>query len=312
MSLRKLAGSAVALALAAAVTPAGAAPAVAIGTVTVEADGSALVTGTATFEPVTDAVSVGGVNTQFEEPEVAGAAGIDLRDALIQPLADGSGLRFIWQLASLPPTVAPEGVRYTWSFAIGQRQYQLQAKLTNLASSTTAEAPLDHAQQVQRGSFFQLRGACVTAYLGAPISGCYHLAFLTGAFDYANARVSIDLPYRTRDAIGRLVAEDFVHGVALIENLTAGMSIAASFQAVVSNATVSDYTNGWNAYYVGPQVALAVGSATANPLALAYAEQATITGETFSGTVSGLGGTKTTVFARACNGTECSYASLTP
>jgi hypothetical protein len=135
---------------------------------------------------------------------VAEAAGIDLVDAKVLPLPDGSGLRFIWEVSNLPAQVPPEGVRYNWSFTAGGAQFQLQAKRTNLASVTTTEDPVGYVQQVSKGDFFQLRGACQTSYQGTPAAGCYHLAFLKGAFDVANKQVSIDVPYQTRDSIGRL------------------------------------------------------------------------------------------------------------
>jgi hypothetical protein len=96
------------------------------------------------------------------------------------------------------------------------------------------------------------------------------------------------------------------------ENLTANMSIVAAFQAVVGNTSTSDYINGWEPYYVGPRVDLAVGPANASPDSLNYATPASLDGESFTGTVSGLTGSATTVFARGCNGTECTYTKFTP
>ena len=294
--------------------PASAAPSVAItSAVRDTAAGTATVTGTAAFAAITEGQSVGGSNTNFSDPAVAEAAGIDLTDAKIMPLADGSGLRFIWQLTSLPAQVPPEGVRYTWAFRIGETQFQLQAKRTNLASITTAEDPVGHVRQVSAGEFFQLRGACKDNYFDTPqpVAGCAHLAFLKGSFDSAAKTVSMDVPFNTKDAIGRLVAPQFQPGVVIEELQTAAMSVTAAFQAAISNATVSDYTNGWDPYYVGPRVDLAVGSATASPAGLNFATPATLAGDTFTGTVP-MTGAATTVYARACNGTECSFAKLTP
>ena len=280
-------------------------------------DGStATVSGTAAFADITAPESVGGVNTAFANPAVAGAAGIDLVDAKIVPLEDGSGLRFIWEVAAMPAQVPPEGVRYTWSFAIGGRQYQLQAKRTNMASVTTAEDPVNHVAQLAEGEFFQLRGACTANYghPESPMSGCYHLAFLEGAFDTAAKTVSMDLPFSTRDSIGRLVAPDFVPGAALMESQSAGMSIAAAFQAVAGNTYTSDFTNTWDTYYAGERVDLGVAAPTANPQFVNYSTPATLEDGTFSGTVSGLTATATTVFVRACNGATsgCRYAQVTP
>lgn len=289
-----------------------AAPAVAITGVTVSG-GTGSVTGTAAFQAITAAQSVGGTNTNFANVDVATAAGTNLVDAKIAPLANGQGLRFIWELAGMPAQVPPEGVRYTWSFKIGTTQYQLQAKRTNLASITTAEDPMNHIQQATaQKEFFQLRGACVDNYFGTPqpVAGCYHLAFLNGAFDVANKTVSMDLPYQTKDKIGRVVAPDFKPGVTIEENQTANMSITGAFQAVIGNTTTSDYTNGWTPYYVGPSVALGVAAPGQEPEGVTYSAPGTLNGSTFNGTVSGLTASKNTVYARACNGVECTYTSF--
>ena len=296
----------------AAVPAAAAPPALAISGATLDGTGAALVSGTAVFAPLA-AQSVGGDNVAFANPDAAKAAGIDLTDAQIAPLEDGSGLRFIWKLSSLPAQTPPEGVRYTWSFKIGDTQYQLQAKRTNIGSITTAEDPVGHVKQAAaQKEFFQLRGACVASYEGTPTAGCYHLAFLNGKIDQAAGTVHMDLPYETRDAIGRLVAPDFKPGAVIEENLTANMSIVAAFQAVIGNTTTSDYTNGWNPYFVGKRVDLAVGSAKSLPEELTYTTRATLSGDSFSGTVTGLSATANTIFARACNGTECTFTSFTP
>lgn len=316
MSARRLVGLVAVLTVAMTLAaPAGAAPSVQI-TQAVRDGATATVTGTATFSPLTDPVSVGGTNTNLGPAQAADArstAGLDLTDGLIQPLADGSGLRFIWQVTNLPEQVPPEGVRYTWGIQIAGTQYQLQAKRTNMASITTAEDPVNHVQELAKNSgFFQLRGACVTEYEGAPLSGCYHLAFLKGGFDTATDQVYMDWPYNTRDEIGRLVASDFKPGAVLDALETAGMSIAASLQAVATTSAVGDFTNGWDSYFVGKVVQVGVGAATAQPTSVSYTTPATLSGDGFTATVGGFTATKNTVFVRACSATECSYASMTP
>ena len=289
---------------------ASAAPTVSISGVTVTGS-TGEVTGTASFETITAPQSVGGTNVNWANAAVADGAGINMTDAKIVPLANNAGLRFIWELNALPAQILPEVVRYTWSFKIGTTQYQLQAKRTNLASITTAEDPVNHIQQAAaQKEFFQLRGACVTSYEGLPTSGCYHLAFLNGSFDITGKKVTMDLPYLTKDEIGRVVAPDFKPGVVIEENQTAGMSIAAAFQAVVGNTSTSDYTNGWTPYYTGPQVSLGVAAAGSEPTTVTYGAPVTLSGSGFSGTVSGLTAAKNTVFARACNGTECTFTSF--
>lgn len=296
---------------------ASAAPTVAISGVTVSG-GTGSVTGTAAFQAITAAQSVVSEESVFSNGSVpaavADAIGMHLTDATITPLANGGGLRFTWHLLSMPDQVPPEGLRYVWAFQIGTNVYQLQAKSSNVASVSTLEDPVGTAQRAtQVNNWFQLRGACVGAYLGAPVNGCYHLAYLTGSFDVANKQVTINLPYETKDQIGRLVAPDFKPGAVVVDNAgtnTAGMVIAASGQAGVSNTTSSRYINGILPYYTAPQVSLGVASASAEPLTVTYGSPTTLSGGTFTGTVSGLTATKNTVFARACNGVECTYTSF--
>ncbi|MGH2711929.1 MAG: hypothetical protein ACRDH9_12085 [Actinomycetota bacterium] len=301
---------------------ASAAPTVSISGVTVTG-GSGSVTGTAAFEAISAAQSVVGDETTFNAGPVGGtavadAAGLRLTGATILPLANNAGLRFTWLLDSLPPEVPPEGVRYTWGFRIGTRTYQIQVKRTNIGSATTTEDPVGHIQQLATTqAWFQLRGACVTAYptSPSPVAGCFHLAFLQGAIDIAGKKITVDMPFETKDKIGRLVAPDFKPGAVLTHTDaadagTAGMTVAASFQAAVSNTQVSRYINSTVPYYVAPQVSLGVAAAAAEPSTVAYGAPATLSASGFSGTVTGLSASKNTVFARACNGTECTYTSF--
>jgi len=297
---------------------ASAAPTVTITGVTV--DGSTgSVTGTAAFEAITAAQSVVGEESTNTAGAAGGsaagdAAGLDLQDASIEPLPNGSGLRFTWIVSQMPDEVPPEGVRYNWSFNIGTTLYQLEAKRTNLASVSTLEDPIGHAQHfASNQNAFRLRGACVANYMGSPANGCYHLAYLPGSFDIAGKKISIDMPFETRDSIGRLVAPDFKPGAILVDNggtNTAGMVVAASFQAAVSNTISSQYINGISPYYIGPQIALGVANAGTAPQAVTYSSPGTLNGGTFNGTVTGLTTAKNTVYARACNGIECSYTSF--
>lgn len=294
-----------------------AAPTVSITGVTVTG-GTGSVTGTASFEAITAAQTV----VSEDESTFGGAApgnsaagdaiGLDIQNATITPIANG--LRFSWIMASMPAEVPPEGVRYTWSFKIGSNMYQLQAKRTNVVSVSTTEDPVGTAQHhAANKNAFELRGACVAAYQGAPINGCYHLAWLNGSFDIPNKTVTMDMPFETKDSIGRLVAPDLKPGAVLVDNggeNTAGMVIAASAQAVVSNTQTSQFINGIKSYYVGPQVSLGVAAPNQDPVTVTYSSTGTLNGSTFNGTVSGLTAAKNTVYARACNGTECSYTSF--
>lgn len=286
-------------------TSALAAPSVAIGSVSVSG-GVATVDGTVSFPAISGAQSVGGFDTDLDPPEAGQAGGLDLVDAAIEPIT--GGLRFTWITSGMVlPAVPAEVVRYNWSFKIGNNQYQLQAKTSNLSSVTLLDDPTGHVTHA--GASFQLRASCTPNYFGTPapvpaVSGCPHVAWLSGNFDTANGVVTIDLPF------GQSYASDFVSGATLVELQNAGMSITASFQAAVSNTLVSDYINGWNPYYVGSRVDLGVTDGLTSPDAATYTAGATVTGGTFSGTVGGVSGANDTVVARACNGAECAYASF--
>jgi hypothetical protein len=261
--------------------------------------------GTATFDGLVGAASVGGTNKNMPADAAAGPAGVQLVDALIEPLADGAGLRFIWKLESLPAQVPPEGTRYTWSFGIGEKTFQLQAKRSTMGSTTVADDPAGHVGAMSKAGFFQLRGNCGTiGDLPSPApASCPHIAFVEGAFNTADATVTMDVPF------GLAVAPEIAPGAVLTEVQTAAMSITAAFQAGVSNANTSDHTNGWNPYYAGPSVSLATGSATANPATLTYAP-ATVDAGSWSGTVASPV-RNTTLYVRSCEGpsSSCTYTS---
>lgn len=251
---------------------------------------------------------VGAFITGFSEPDIGTAVGIDLVGASIEPI-DG-GLRFYWEMSSLPPDVPPEAVRYNWAFSTPDGQvFQLQAKRTNLASVTTVEDPAGHVLQAPEGEYFQLRGNCQAAYLGTPMNGCYHLAFLEGGVDADAGEVWMDLPFRARDGIGRLVAESFVSGTRIQASTdrSAGMSIAASLQAVVSNTATSQYAAYWTPYYTGPAVEVAVGPANAAIDGLSFAPATLAEDGSFAGAVTGEGDT---AFVRGCYGPETDCVTI--
>lgn len=239
--------------------------------------------------------------TEFAEPQVADALGLDLQDAFLEELEDGSGLRFTWQMASdIPAEGVPEAVRYNWAFQAGDQTYQLQVKRTNLLNITTAEAPIDHVTEFAEGDwFFQLRGACTPQYLvpGSPVAGCYHLGFFDGDVDASAGTVSMVLPYEAQDAIGRLVAGTFQRGTPIIESQSAGMSITASGQAVVSNTATSQFINGWGTYYPGTVVSVGLGDA--ERATSGYTLLDTDGDGSFAGTLDGAG---THLWVEACSG----------
>lgn len=239
--------------------------------------------------------------TAFSNAAIAEAAGIDLTGARIEELDDASGLRFVWEVSNLPDPVPPEAVRYTWVFEVDGQSYQLQAKSSNLASVTTAEAPEDHLLEAAEGDgWFQLRGACADAYLVEqnPVSGCYHLGFFDGAFDSANGEVVFDLPYEATDRIGRLVAGTFQRGSKLVAGVSANMSVAATFQALVSNTTTAQYMGAtWGPYYAGTYVEAALGSAGQAPSSFTALD--TDGDGSFAGALTGAGDT---LWIRSCRG----------
>ena len=138
--------------------------------------------------------------------------------------------------------------RYTWSFGIGGKTFQLQAKRSNVVTTTLADDPAGHVGTLA-GTAFQIRGNCTADTAGAaPVSSCAAPgASCRGAFDTAKGEVRIDVPF------GLAKAKEIAPGAALVPVETAGMSISAAFQAAVSNTMISTYINGWDTYHVRPQ-----------------------------------------------------------
>ena len=258
--------------------------------------------GTALFDGVAPATSVGGTSTDFAGAPAGAAAGIELVDATIETLPDAAGLRFTWKLTSLPASPPPETTRYTWSFAAGGKTFQLQAKRTNMVGTTTVDDPAGHVGAMGKSGFFQLRGNCGADFNGAPISNCPHLAFVEGAFDAANKQVTMDVPF------GLPAAPEIAPGAVLTAVETAAMSISAALQAGVSNTYVSDFINGWRPYFVGGGVGLATGSSTIDPAKLSYTP-ATLADGAWTGTAN-VAKNATTLHVRSCEGTACSYTSV--
>lgn len=280
--------------------------------VTTTVDGTTVdVSGTASFALAEGPFDVGGSVTDFASTELGSPLGINLQSASVDVRADG--VEFVWQVEELGE-VPPEGVRYTWAFTAGGQSFQLQAKRSNLASVTTAEDPVGHVNQAASGEdWFQLRGACQESYQGTPVSGCYHLAFLDGAFDDDANTVTMFMPFGTRDGIDRVVAAGFQPGTLIAPEETAGSSITATVQAGVSTTSTESYINGWDAFYAGRTVQAFVGRAdTATP---SFGQEWTVLDldddGTFSGTVDGVGGDRDTLHLRACaTNAPCATASV--
>ncbi len=295
-------------------------PSVSITGVTVTG-GTGSVTGTASFGAVgtqsvvtEESVKADG---QVANSAVGEAAGIQLTDASITPIT--GGLRFAWHVASLPEQTPPEQVRYTWAFQIGESIYQLIAKRTNILTVNTIDDPAGHVERLaSQQPFFQIRGGCTSTYRGAPLNGCYHLGFLNGAFDVANKRVSMDVPFEAKDSVGRVIVPNLKPGAIIQEYAGAfvgSTAITAAIQygplsTAAASAAVQRAINGLAPYHVGSQVVLGVAAPGQDPATITYSAPGVLSGSTFSGTVSGLTASKNTVYARACNGTECSYSTF--
>jgi hypothetical protein len=181
------------------------------------------------------------------------------------------------------------------------KQYLLQAKLTNLASATVPDDPPGHVTHL--GASFQLRGKC--GIVVGNTSNCAHLAWLEGSFDVARDTVRIELP------LSQSYAPEVIPGATLEPFSYAGGTVAAAYQAAVSNATVTDFGD-WTEEtpYVVPQPAVRLGVAPAgtDPANVNYKTAAELAAEgSFSGTVSttGLAPGSYEVFARGCFADNC-------
>lgn len=305
MRTRLTTGAVLAAAAAVLAGSAGAASTVTLDTARL-VDGAAVVSGTAVFDAApAGPVSVGGTPTTTSAAPLAafGAGGVDLKGASIEELPEGKGLRFTWKVGSLPASPPPEVVRYTWSFGVGDKTFQLQAKRSNAASTTAVDDPAGHVGSAASGAF-QLRGNCTPNFAGtpAPVASCPHLAFLTGAFDSAKSEVRMDVPF------GLPVAKEIAPGAALVAVETAAMSISAAYQAAVSNTMISTYINGWDTYHVGPTVQAGVGTATDEPLSWVTAAR---DGDAFSASVP-VEADEDTAYARACRATTCTTPVSAP
>ncbi|MCW2608310.1 MAG: hypothetical protein JWO60_3003 [Frankiales bacterium] len=304
MRTRLTTGAVLAAAVALLAGSAGAATTLTIDGVTVAA-GTATVRGTVVFDaPAAGPVSVGGKpQTASAAPlQAFDAAGVDLQGASIEETA--KGLVFTWKLRSLPASPPPEVTRYTWSFGVGEKTFQLQAKRSNAGSLTAVDDPQGHVTSAATGAF-QLRGDCAATYGGtpAPVSNCPHLAFLTGAFDPAKGEVRMELPF------GTPAAKEIRPGVTLVPVETATMSISAAYQAGVSNTMVSTYINGWEPFRVGRTVEAGVGSAETGE-AGAYLP-ATLDGGSYTASVP-VEADEDAVFVRACQAVTCTAPVSAP
>lgn len=257
------------------------------------AGGVVTVSGTATPGSGIGAESIEGFLTSFAEANVGNAGGINLQDAFIEQTDEG--LVFTWKVESLAAPAAPEVVRYTWSFAVGEATFQLQAKSTNVASVTLADDPAGHVTHA--GSSFQVRGNCVAEYMGTPVSNCPHIGWTDGAFNTADGTITMTIPFDFDERIQP--------GAVILENQTASASVAANYQAVASNNTTGSYINDWKQpYSVGLVVWGVAFPSDADPTKVKGGKPLTLNADgTFSGEIEVED--DETAFVRACTGFTC-------
>ena len=277
------------------------------------------VTGSATFagEAAPTVVATDPAGDGPVIAEASAAAGIDLLRADVwQSDAAWPYLEFRWEVSDLPspetaPGSVPEVLRYSWSFTVDGERYQLSAKLTNQAGTTSVVDPLGPATHVGRA--FELLGDC-----GDPVpaveaaDSCRHLAWLDGSFDVTEEMVSIRVP------VGSSAAPDIAPGAVLETTQTDGglaPSIAAAYSLVVTGhgasaggSTVGSMADGttWSSYTVpARRVLLGVAPAGSAPAGVSYGIEAAVgTDGSFTGHVGAVpAGWR--VFARACFGTSC-------
>ncbi|MFN2545636.1 MAG: LVIVD repeat-containing protein [Actinomycetota bacterium] len=267
----------------------------------------ATVTGTATFAgetsptTFTDAVGDGpGV------AQVSDAAGADLVEAsLSQPQAQLPyvELRFKVTNLPLPDTTSgaiPETTSYNWYFKANNKDYAVQAKVENIASTVLADDPTSPVTRLGRS--FRLRGNC--AVVGV-LNNCPTLAWLDGSIDVPNKTIMVRVP------VGASYAPDIKPGAVLTPSASLPTLYAAN-SVLVTNTTVADDID-WDQYTIPKAtVMLGVAPAGTDPSTVDYTIPVTLNDDgTFTGQVPSVpAGSQ--VFAQACFGASCGYRSVAP
>ena len=249
-------------------------------------------------------------------PDLGDDTGVDLVAArLFQPDPDVPQLVAEWKVTNLPASGGiPEGTRYSLPFKIGQKEFQVQAKFSNVASVTTADDP--PGTVTHSGGAFQLRGNCTTSYQGTGVAACPHLAWLTGGFDVARDVVRVNIP------LGSSVAPELATGARLERNTSTNANlnnVITGYQAFIS---LSPQTNDEAPFgpedaesyaFVVPSkgVRLGVAPAGTDPSAVSFSAAATLAEDnSFTGSIntSGLAPGSYEVFARACFADNCAIS----
>lgn len=243
-------------------------------------------------------------------------AGIDLLIAALSvPDPDTPELLVQWLLSKLPPGGLPEGTRVSLPFRIGEDVYRVQAKFSNIASTSTPDDPTGHATHT--GGAFQLLGDCTESLQGTGLPHCDHLAWLEGDFDATTTTISVRVP------LGSAVAPAIDFGAALRRNDSDAGELRdalAGYQAVVAAEPMNDLASfgppGQEGYaFPIPQkeVTLGIAPKGTDPGAVEFSAAASLASDdTFTGTISTGGFEAGTfdVYARACFATNCGIRSL--
>lgn len=270
-----------------------------------ERSGSAVhVTGAATFggqepmlvaeDPTGNDAALGPLGPQL---------GLDISQLFIhQPDPNVPELKFIIRVTQLDRQPPPEVIRYLWQLDdVNGEVYWLQAKTSDVASTGLADDP--EGTVARTSGSFRLRGACEDTDLTVTkLSGCSHVAWLTGAFDTAANEITVTVP------IGSSDAPEFTSGATLFGH------VQASFQAGFSNGFTSDDA-GFEDDYIIPskQVQLGIAPAGTNPLFVDFATTATVADDdSFLGDIGldGLAPGNYEVFAKACFADNCGVRSV--
>ena len=242
------------------------------------------------------------------------ATGVDITEvSASQPDAGYASLVLSFKVSDLPVNevgMLPEGVRYVWSFRTGSvtgQQWFVQAKSSTIAQASVADDPVGHVTET--GHAFQLRGNC--QLIGGTLTSCGHVAWLEGWFDIPNDTVHIRVP------VGASYAASIAPGVTLVPtvaNPTATTGDIYAAHQVAADTTQTRDTVFWDTPYTVParSVRLGIAPAGADPASVTYATAATLAADgSFTGSVGSVP-SGSAVFARACFGTSCVYASSAP
>jgi hypothetical protein len=277
------------------------------------------VAGTATFAGETSPVVLADDPTGDGpiEPGASGTAGIDLTQATIrQPEAALPYLELTWKVASMPtpdttPGAPPETIWYVLNFNANNKAFRVQAKTSNVASTTVADDPTGGATHAGRA--FQLRGNCAVV---VAVNNCGHLAWLDGTFDQPNKQVQVRIPLDLANAA------DLRPGVTITPtnastgapNIYAAYNVGVTQFSPVSMADGADWfsdTEGVAGYTIPVStVRLGVAPAGTDPGAVTYNVAATLAADgSFTGSLGNVpAGSE--VFARSCFGTSCGTGSV--